>query len=155
MKTLQHIISYEELAPNELSADVLSLIEEAKKATEASYSPFSHFQVGAAARLQNGAVVRGCNQENDAYPSGLCAERTALFAAGAQYPDVPVLQLAIAAQTGGAFIDEPITPCGGCAQVLLQTEMRSKTPLHIYLYGKNRVLHLTGVKSILPFAFTL
>ena len=99
----------------ELNAEERHLVELAIEATSRSYAPYSKFHVGAAVRLDNGVEIIGCNQENAAYPSGLCAERTALFAAGAQYPDVPVRMLAIAARgTNGELEEEPVGPCGSC-----------------------------------------
>src|SRR5699024_9590066 len=106
------------------------------EATRRSYAPYSHFSVGAAALLANGVVVTGTNQENAAYPSGLCAERTTLFYANSQYPDQAVVTLAIAARTEKDFIDTPIPPCGACRQVILETEKRYKQPIRILLYGK-------------------
>ncbi|MGN0208488.1 MAG: cytidine deaminase, partial [Paludibacteraceae bacterium] len=99
---------------DELSPEQQRLIAVAKEQTERSYCPYSHFHVGAAAELGNGVVVRGCNQENAAFPSGLCAERTALFAAGAEYPDEPVKRLAIACFHEGAFLPNAGSPCGAC-----------------------------------------
>ena len=105
------------------------------EATARSYAPYSHFSVGAAALLNNGTIVTGTNQENAAYPSGLCAERTTLFYANSQYPDPPVNTLAIAARTEKDFIETPIPPCGAC-QVILETEKRYGQPIRILLYGK-------------------
>ena len=96
------------------------LVEAAQRATESSFSPYSHFQVGAAARLSDGTIFMGSNQEAAAFPSGMCAERTTLFAALAQHPDLKILSLAIAAQTGGHFLADPITPCGACRQFLAE-----------------------------------
>ena len=103
--------------------------------------------------LADGKVVGGCNQENAAYPSGLCAERTALFAAGAQYPDVPVKALAIAAYTDGHFTEDPVSPCGACRQVMLETEHRYKQPMRVLLFGANHVYEFDSAESLLPFSF--
>ena len=103
---------------DELSQSDRELVSAAMEATKGSYAPYSKFRVGAAARLANGLVFTGANQENAAYPSGLCAERTTLFAANAQYPDQPVLALAIAARKGNRFMPTPISPCGACRQVI-------------------------------------
>ena len=106
---------------DELSDAERHLVELAIEATSRSYAPYSHFNVGAAVLLANGQEIIGCNQENAAYPSGLCAERTALFAAGAQYPNVPVKMLAIAARgTDGELQYEPVGPCGSCRQVIIE-----------------------------------
>ena len=134
----------------ELSDEQRSLIEIAKEQTERSYCPYSHYHVGAAARLANGVVIRGCNQENAAYPSGLCAERSALFAAGAQYPDEAVEQLAIACFTGGHFTKEPGSPCGACRQVMLETEHRYGGKMEVLLYGENEIYVFDSAADLLP-----
>ena len=113
---------------DELNDTDRALLDDAIEATRRSYAPYSHFSVGAAALLANGVVVTGTNQENAAYPSGLCAERTTLFYANSQYPDQAVVTLAIAARTEKDFIDTPIPPCGACRQVILETEKRYATP---------------------------
>ena len=148
IETLVHI--YE---PSELSKDDLELVEAAKRATEGSYAPYSKFRVGAAARLQDGTIVVGANQENAAYPSGLCAERTALFAAGAQHPDVPVTALAIAARKGRQYLAQPISPCGACRQVISGVEERYGTPVRILLYGTEGTLVSDGISPLLPLRF--
>ncbi len=156
MKNVVKQISYLEVDDiAELSAEEVRLIEAAKDATNGSYAPYSEFYVGAALMLDNGVVVKGANQENGAYPSGLCAERTALFSAGATYPKTPVRMLAIAAQTKGEFLDEPIVPCGACLQVMVETELRAGAPITILLHGKKRTYKIEGVSTLLPFAFTL
>ena len=138
----------------ELSEPEQLLVEAAIEATKRSYSPYSHFSVGAALLLENGKTVIGCNQENAAFPAGLCAERTAIFAAGAQYPDVPVTMLAIAARNSkGELTDEPISPCGTCRQVMIETETRFKHPIRILLYGKKCIYVLEGIKQLMPLSF--
>lgn len=129
------------------------LIKSAMEATARSYAPYSRFSVGAAALLYNGVVVTGTNQENAAYPSGLCAERTALFYANSQYPDQPVVTLAIAARTEKDFIDRPIPPCGACRQVILETEKRYNQPIRILLYGKESVYEVESICDLLPLSF--
>ena len=116
---------------DELNDTDRALLDDAIEATRRSYAPYSHFSVGAAALLANGVVVTGTNQENAAYPSGLCAERTTLFYANSQYPGQAVVTLAIAARTEKDFIDTPIPPCGACRQVILETEKRYKQPIRI------------------------
>jgi cytidine deaminase len=139
----------------ELSEPEQLLVEAAIEATKRSYSPYSHFSVGAALLLENGKTVIGCNQENAAFPAGLCAERTAIFAAGAQYPNVPVTMLAIAARNSkGELTDEPISPCGTCRQVMIETETRFKHPIRILLYGKKCIYVLEGIKQLMPLSFT-
>jgi len=138
---------------DELSEADRKLIDAAREATKNSYSPYSNFAVGAAARLANGTVVTGANQENAAYPSGLCAERTVLFYANAQYPDQAVETLAVAAFNKGDFLEQPISPCGGCRQVMLEVEKRYGKPMRILLYGKKEIYELSKVGELLPFSF--
>lgn len=130
---------------NELSDADRQLMDAAREATQRSYAPYSHFSVGAAARLANGTVVTGTNQENAAYPSGLCAERTTLFYANSQYPDQAVETLAIAARNERDFLDDPIPPCGACRQVMLETEKRFKQPMRILLFGKKGIYEMKSV----------
>lgn len=137
----------------ELSKTDQELVLAAKEATKRSYSVYSKFSVGAAALLKSGIVVTGSNQENAAYPSGLCAERTTLFYANSQYPDQPVLTLAVAARTEKDFIDHPIPPCGACRQVMLETEVRYNHPFRILLYGKNEIYEINRVGDLLPLSF--
>lgn len=138
---------------SELDENLQQLITTAKDNTKKSYSPYSKYAVGAALLLENGQIISGSNQENAAYPSGLCAERTAVFYANAMYPSVAPKALAIAAFYNGAFVEEPISPCGSCRQVLLETETRYKTDIQILLYGENRIYLIPSVKQLLPLAF--
>jgi cytidine deaminase len=105
--------------------------------------------------LGNGAVISGSNQENAAYPSGLCAERVALFYAGSRYPDEPVRAIAIVAVRGGAVREEPVTPCGACRQVMYETESRGGSPLEVILYGSRRILVIERASDLLPLPFML
>lgn len=139
---------------NELSEEDRRLIDMAKEATKRSYAPYSKFSVGAAALLANGEIVTGTNQENAAYPSGLCAERTTLFYANSQYPDQAVKTLAIAARTENDFLDSPIPPCGACRQVILETEKRYNQPIRILLYGKENIYLIEGIEDLLPLSFS-
>ena len=109
--------------------------------------------MGAAARLNNEVIVTGTNQENAAYPSGLCAERTTLFYANSQYPDQAVATLAVAARTERDFLDAPIPPCGACRQVILETEKRFNQPMRILLYGKEEVYEVKSIRDLLPLSF--
>ena len=138
---------------DELNKAEQDLMTSAMEATTRSYAPYSKFSVGAAALLANGIVVTGTNQENAAYPSGLCAERTTLYYAISQYPDQPVLTLAIAARTEKDFIDLPIPPCGACRQVILETEKRYKQPIRILLYGKKEIYEVKSICDLLPLSF--
>lgn len=137
----------------ELSKDDRELIDEAKRATERSYAPYSRFSVGAAARLSDNSIVSGSNQENAAYPSGTCAERTTLFYANSQHPDKAVTTLAVAARTEQDFLSTPIPPCGSCRQVMLETEKRYGEPMRILLYGKQEIFELNSVGALLPLSF--
>lgn len=143
------IYDYEELS----EAD-RELIDKAKETTQTSYAPFSKFCVGAAARLSDGRIVTGSNQENAAFPSSLCAERTALFYANARYPEKSVEELAIAAYAHGAFLKAPIPPCGACRQVILGVEERYGHPVRILLFGEEGTYVVDSVKALLPLQFT-
>ena len=139
---------------DELSEHDKEVVDAARKATANSYAVYSGFNVGAAVRLQGGVIVTGTNQENAAYPSGLCAERTTLFWANSQYPDKAVEVLAIAARTGHGELERPIPPCGACRQVILETEKRFNTPVRIILYGaKECYVVEDGIKALLPLSF--
>lgn len=153
MKQIKLEINIEVRHYDELAEEDRQLIDAAREATQRSYAPYSHFSVGAAALLENGVVVTGTNQENAAYPSGLCAERTTLFYANSQYPDQAVKTLAIAARTESDFLDTPIPPCGACRQVLLETEKRYGKPMRILLYSKSDIYILNGVGGLLPLSF--
>ena len=138
---------------SELNETDKNLVEQAKKATETSYSPYSKFRVGAALLLDNGAVVTGSNQENVAYPSGTCAERTTIFYASAKYPGVKFNKLAIAAFTNGEFVEEPVSPCGACRQAIVEYEKLGGAPIEILLVGREKVYKLQGIRSLLPLSF--
>lgn len=139
---------------DELSEHDKEVVDAARKATANSYAVYSGFNVGAAVRLQGGVIVTGTNQENAAYPSGLCAERTTLFWANSQYPDKAVEVLAIAARTEHGELERPIPPCGACRQVILETEKRFNTPVRIILYGaKECYVVEDGIKALLPLSF--
>jgi len=155
MKTLQLKIQIRECQMDELTSDEQFLVEKAIESTNNSYAPYSHFHVGAAIQLENGEVLAGCNQENAAFPAGICAERSAIFAAGAQHPDVPVTMLAIAARnTQGELTEEPVSPCGTCRQVLIETETRHGQSIRILLYGKRCIYVMEGIRNLMPLSFT-
>ena len=139
--------------PEELDTAKQHLILKAKEQVHKAYAPYSEFYVGAAIELENGEIFTGNNQENSAYPSGLCAERVAMFYANAQFPDVAVKSIAIAAFTNGEFLSEPITPCGSCRQVLLESEMRFEKDITILLYGTNQIFEIENVRQLLPLCF--
>lgn len=148
-------VSFEDYTSvDELSQADRTLCEEAQKALASSHSPYSQFKVGAAVLLQSGKIVHGSNQENVAYPSGLCAERVALFSIGAQYPNDPIVSVAITAKTDKFSISNPVSPCGACLQVMSDFEQRQKSPIRVLLYciGVNVVV-AEGVNNFLPFQF--
>jgi cytidine deaminase len=138
---------------NELDAVEKKLVDAAKEAAGGAYAPYSHFRVGAAVLLANQEIVAGNNQENVAFPSGLCAERTALFYANSRFPDTAVDAVAVAAFADGDFTDEPVSPCGACRQVILETENRYRHPVKIVLFGKSAVYVVDRITDLLPLAF--
>lgn len=148
-------LSYRIYALDELPEESRKLVDAALEATRRSYAPYSHFYVGAAAKLDNGVIVTGNNQENVAFPSGLCAERTALFYANAQYPEVPVKALAIVARdSSGKMTQAPISPCGACRQVMLETENRFGKPMQILLASAEEIIVVERASALLPLAFS-
>ena len=139
---------------NELSPSDREIVDAARAATANSYAVYSQFNVGAAVRLADGTVVCGTNQENAAYPSGICAERTTLFWANSQYPNQAVEVLAIAARTNQGELERPIPPCGACRQVILEVEKRFNKAIRIILYGTKECYVIEdGVKALLPLSF--
>ncbi len=155
MKNLEVIVPIKVVGFDDLSIDDQNLVALARDATYRSYSPYSHFRVGAAIRLSNGEIVTGSNQENVAYPSGTCAERTAAFYAHSQYPDAQFDTIAIAARgTDGHPVEQPVAPCGACRQVLLEYEKLAGTDVRVILAGREELYILPSVRSLLPLAFT-
>lgn len=138
---------------SELPQGDRELVERALQASYNAYAEYSHFYVGAALRLAGGDIVIGANQENAAFPSGLCAERTALFAAQAQYPEREIEVLAIAARNDKGLLETPVSPCGACRQVILGIEDRYKKPIRVLLYGGSGVYCLSSAKDLLPLSF--
>ena len=153
MKTFQVSATIHAYTYDELPAEYKELVDIAKEMTKTSYSPYSRFSVGAALRLSDGTIVRGCNQENAAYPSGLCAERTAMFAASANHPGVPFESLAVVCSRDGKLMPNPGSPCGACRQVMAQYEREAKRPLRIILGSGGPILVFEGVESIMPLIF--
>ena len=147
-------IDYEEYASvEEMSAQDRELCRAAVEALDGSYAPYSHFHVGAAVRLSDGTIVKGANQENAAYPSGLCAERTAMFAAGANYPELDMESIAVAARQDGRLCSDPAAPCGACRQVMAQYQTKSGKPMSVILVGADRIMKFSRVDDILPLIF--
>ncbi len=140
----------------ELSNEDKRLVEEAKNASKKAYAPYSHFQVGAAVLLESGKLLSGSNQENGAYTAGLCAERTVLNYATAQYPNDPVVAISIVASDHlGNWTAQPCTPCGECRQVLKEVELRGQKPLRILMIGENEIWEAEGIETLLPLGFEL
>lgn len=163
MKEFRITTLVKECSLNELDSSDRELVDAAREATRTSYAPYSGFHVGAALRMADGSIIKGSNQENAAYPSGLCAERTAAFYASASHPGMAMKKLAIAAWTklrkpenlawDDYFQSYPISPCGACRQALLEYETLYG-PIEVILYGKDKIYILPSVKSLLPFCFT-
>lgn len=140
---------------DELSNEEQNLVKRAIEATQYSYAKYSDFKVGSALLLEDGTEVIGCNQENAAYSVTICAERSALFAAGAQYPDKKVKTIAIAARNEkNELLADPITPCGSCRQALIEAETRYGNSIKIILYGTKHIYTIDGIKNLMPLSFT-
>jgi len=138
----------------ELPSDVRSLMVSAIKAREKAYAPYSNFKVGASVLLDNNEVVSGSNQENASYPSGLCAERTAIYYAGAKYPKAKILKIALTASSLNRVTDKPIPPCGACRQAIAEYELKQDHPIEIYFMGaKGKVAKSNSLSNLLPFIF--
>jgi cytidine deaminase len=138
----------------ELLAEDKSLMNEAIKAKQNAYAPYSKFSVGAALLLDDGTVIKGNNQENAAYPSGMCAERVAIWNASSQYPNKKVIKLAISASSSSHVVKEPVAPCGACRQTLSEYEMKQKEPMEVIFMGEEgKVIKTSSVLDLLPIAF--
>ncbi|MFP9115255.1 cytidine deaminase [Flavobacterium sp. RHBU_3] len=138
----------------ELPQHIAALMEQAVAVRKRSYAPYSKFHVGAALLLSNGEVVLGSNQENAAYPSGLCAERVAIFHAGAVYPDAAVVAMAISAAAESKVVTQPIPPCGACRQSIAEYELKQETPIEIYFMGEEGKVYCSeSLKNLLPLTF--
>ncbi len=126
----------------------------AEEAREKAYAPYSNFRVGAAILLENGEIITGNNQENAAYPSGLCAERVAIFFAGSQFPNTKILQLAVTARSENQVLRKPISPCGACRQSIAEYEIKQNHPIEIFFMGETgEVYKANSIKDLLPFLF--
>lgn len=137
----------------EMNAEDRELASEAIAAMSNAYAPYSHFHVGAAVRMSNGQIVRGSNQENAAFPSGLCAERTAMFAASARYPDRDMCSIALAGGVHGRLAKHPATPCGACRQVMAQYQTKAGKPMSVIMVGDGQIWKFSRVDDILPLIF--
>lgn len=138
----------------ELPKDIQDLMAEAVAMRKKAYAPYSKFRVGAALLLDNGKIVLGSNQENAAYPSGLCAERVAIFQAGAVYPEAKIIKMAISAGSDTNTTQTPIPPCGACRQAIAEYESKQELPIEIYFMGEIGIIYKSdSLKNLLPFMF--
>ncbi|QMU64058.1 MAG: cytidine deaminase [Flavobacteriaceae bacterium] len=145
-------IIYDELF--ELSGQERNLLTEALKATKKAYAPYSKFKVGTALLLENNQIITGSNQENAAYPSGMCAERVAVWKAGTDYPNIKIKKIAITATSLNTAVNKPVSPCGGCRQTLLEYEINQKEPIAVLFRGETgKIVKVASVASLLPFSF--
>ncbi len=152
IKIFTEISVFEDIT--ELSAEDQKLMEQAIAIREMAYAPYSHFRVGAALLLEDGIVVTGNNQENAAYPSGMCAERVAIWAAGSQYPDKKILKMAITARSENHKLEEPIPPCGACRQAIAEYEIKQDKNIEIYFMGEvGKVYKANSLHDLLPLIF--
>ena len=138
---------------SELETEDMAVAQAAIEAMNNAYAPYSQFHVGAAVMFEDGDIVKGSNQENAAFPSGLCAERTALFYASASRPDKAMSAIAVVAGQNGQICGSPVTPCGACRQVMVQYQTKSGRPLRIILIGSERIWRFEKVEDLLPFVF--
>ncbi|GFD96242.1 cytidine deaminase [Alteromonas sp. KUL156] len=139
---------------SQLSTEDAFLIQKAIEARRKAYAPYSKFNVGAAVLLDNGQVVLGNNQESAAYPSGMCAERVAIWKAGSEYPNMKVLKIAITAASENSTVDKPVGPCGACRQTLSEYEINQKQPIEILFTGEvGQIVKTESLLSLLPFSF--
>lgn len=144
-------LEYESL--DQLETQDRKLADAAIEAVSHSYAPYSNFNVGAAVMFEDGGIIKGSNQENAAYPSGLCAERTALFYASASYPEKVIIKIAIAAGQNGEMCKSPATPCGACRQVMAQYQTKGGKPMEVILVGAEKIWKFSKVDDILPLIF--
>lgn len=139
---------------DELSNSVKYLMNKAIEAKKNAYAPYSNFKVGAALLLEDGTIVTGNNQENAAYPSGMCAERVAIWKASSDYPNHKIVQLAISASSSKRITKEPVAPCGACRQTLLEYELKQKDKIEVYFMGEvGEVIKVDSISDLLPIAF--
>ena len=154
IRTKNISFSYQEFEkPEELSADDRELVFAARETALNAYAPYSKFRVGAAVRLERGTIVHGTNVENAAFPSGICAERSALSNSISNHSNDKPLAMAIAAITEDGLTDDPVPPCGNCSQVIAEEELRSGNQIKIILSGKDKTIIIKSIKSLLPLQF--
>jgi cytidine deaminase len=156
MRSKEIRITYEEFERSEIDdKGIQELLTKAEKAADQAYAPFSGFHVGVAIELANGLIFSANNQENKAYPSGLCAERVGLFFVQANYPDTPIRRMMLVAKYNQEVTDEPVFPCGACRQVMVESAERQETPYELWMAGKNRILRIDSPDHLLPLKFLL
>jgi cytidine deaminase len=155
MKKRELKITYAEFEnETELKPEDLDLLIRARAAADNAYAPYSNFYVGAALLLKNGTIITGNNQENVAYPSGLCAERVAIYAAGAAYPDEAIETIAVTCKSKSFEVNEPLSPCGACRQAIAEYEMRHNSKIRILLAGEKGIIRMVeSISDLLPFMF--
>tara|TARA_B100000508_G_scaffold138380_1_gene134307 strand:- start:12835 stop:13314 length:480 start_codon:yes stop_codon:yes gene_type:complete len=139
----------------ELPESIQKMIYLSKEVSQTAYAPYSNFKVGSSVLLENGEIITGSNQENSAYPSGLCAERVALFSANSKYPNVPVKAVVVYGSKGGEKAVDPVAPCGACRQVISEYEDLAGMKIDLYMAGESRVILAKGIESLLPMRFRL
>jgi cytidine deaminase len=156
MQSKEIRIPYDEYSGSEnLIPGISELIEKAGQAADKAYAPFSHFHVGVAIELVDGLVFTANNQENKAYPSGICAERVGLFYVQANYPDTAIRRMVLVAKQNGRITEDPVFPCGSCRQVMVESVERQNAPFEIWMAGKNRILRIDSPDYFLPLKFIL
>lgn len=139
---------------NELPSQIIQLFKEAKSTRESAYSEYSEFSVGAAVLLENGEIICGSNQENASYPSGLCAERTALFYANSKYPKIKIREIAIIAGSINKINNNPVAPCGSCRQVISEYQTNQNADIGLYFMAeKGKIIYTDSINNLLPFKF--
>ncbi len=145
---------YQYNSVSELPNDIQQLMQQAVEARKKAYAPYSQFKVGAALALDNQKIITGNNQENASYPSGLCAERVAVFNAGSQYPNAKILAIAITASSNKNEVKEPVPPCGACRQTIAEYEIKQKHLIQIYFMGETgKIIQSDSLKNLLPLLF--
>jgi len=157
MEEKNELITYTEYSKlDEMPADLRALLAHAEAAAKVAYAPYSEFYVGAAVRLANGVIVTGSNRENSSFPAGICAERTALAAAGHQYPGIPVEAMAITVYSEKYEAHAALPPCGVCRQVMTETERLQENPIEVVFSGMGgTAIRVLGMHNLLPFSFNL
>ena len=155
MKRLQLVTDYTVFDTiSELDTKSQELMNIAIKARKQAYAPYSKFNVGAAILLDNGEIIIGNNQENAAYPSGMCAERVAIYSAGSRYPKIPMLKLAISASSSLKEVMQPVAPCGACRQAISEYEVTQNRPIEIFFMGASgKIIKVDSLKDLLPLGF--